>query len=155
MIKMYGEVLLTADFSSTRVFQKFKPSNNMILQGVTTQIIIYNNPTFTSINMKLYANRSGSPAGLIATSTNSLLKAEIHTQAHAWKNVYFDFADFVLKADDTYHLVLSGSGYTGTASSHIAWKHSFPDPAYQTNVDMSLEALAISPFDLTIHGAIL
>lgn len=156
MIRMFGEWLATADFSGTpRVYQKFIPPQSMVITGCRTQIIVYNNPSFTSLSMKIYANRSGSPAGLIATSTNSPTKAEITTLNHAWKEIYFDFASVGLKGGETYHFVLTGTGYTGTTSSHIAWKHSFPDPAYQTNVNMSLEKAGVSPFDITVFGAAL
>ena len=155
MWKAYGEWLATSDMTSTRVYQKATPSVNMELTGCRTQIIIYNNPSFTSLNMKIYSNRSGAPAGLISTSTNAPLKAEIHTLSHALKEIYFDFSDVVFKADETYHFVLNATGYTGTTSSHIAWKHSYPDPAYQTNVDMSVEGAYVSPFDLTLFGRIL
>lgn len=152
MWKAFGEWLATSDMSSTRVYQKFIPSENIALQGIRTFIIIYNNPSFTSLNMKLYSNRSGAPAGLISTSTNAPTKAQIITLDHGLKEIYFDFNNEVLKADETYHFVLNATGYTGTTTSHIAWKHSYPDPAYQTNVNMSAEGAYVTPFDLSIFG---
>ena len=153
MWKMFGEWMATADFGNKRVYQKFIPTNNIQIKGVRTYVIFYNTPTLTSFNMKLYANVSGAPGGLIATSTNAPTKASIITLSHGVKEIYFDFNNIPLVGGETYHFCLDGTGYTGTTSSHVAWKHSFPDPAYQTNVDMSREGAYVSPFDITIIGS--
>lgn len=154
MWKMIGEVLATADASNTRVYQKVIPSKNTIVNGARAQLIFYNDPAFTAITMKIYSNNGGSPQALIATSTNSVAKASILlVEDHAVKEIYFNFNSVALKKNETYHFVLGISGYTGTSSSHIAWKHSYPDPAYQTNVDMTFAKQLISPFDLTIIGS--
>lgn len=151
-----GDYLLTADATSTTYFQKIIPRNSdMILRAVRTYVIVFNNPTFTALTMKLYSNNAGSPRALIATSTNSQAKASITTLANAIKEIHFNFADIILKKDATYHLVLNATGYTGTTSAHVAWKHSYPDPAYQTNVDMTFEGALVSPYDVLLIGSAL
>lgn len=153
IVRVYGEWLATADGSNLRVYQQFTPARNMVLRAARTSLIIFNNPTFTAVTMKVYSNSGGAPRSLIATSTNSQLKADLHTLNHALKSTYFEFNYLPLKADETYHMVLGISGYTGTTSAHIAWAHSYPRPAYTLNVDMTFPKLSISPFDLEIIGA--
>lgn len=156
MWKMIGEVLETADGTGVRVFQKAIMPRNTILNGARAQLIFYNDPVFTAITMKVYSNNAGSPQALIATSTNSVAKASILlVEDHAVKEIYFNFNSVALKANETYHFVIGISGYTGSVSTHVAWKHSFPDPAYQTNVNMTYAKQLISPFDITLIGSYL
>lgn len=151
---VYGTPLMTADATAATYYQRIVPTDfDVILTAVRTYIVVLNNPTYTSLNMKLYSNASGVPRSIIATSTNSQLKADISTLDNAIKEIYFEFDSVVLKKNTVYHLVLNAAGYTGDDSSHVAWKQSFPDPAYQSNVDMSFEGLVVSPYDVTLYGA--
>lgn len=100
-----------------------------VFRACRTWIIIYNDPTFTSLSMKIYSNNSsGSPRKLLATSTNVQLKADVHTLPNAPKEIWFEFDYFPVQANEIYHFVLTGSGYTGSSSSHIAWVKGYPDP---------------------------
>jgi hypothetical protein len=151
---VYGEVLTTSDASSTTYYQKIVPTDSILLKAVRTHIIQNDNPTYTAFSLKLYSNNSGTPRALIASSTNSPTKAAVFDGVNSGvKECYFEFANIPLRGGETYHLILNITGYTGSDSSHIAWKHSFPDPAYQTSVAMTYEGLLVSPFDIVVIGS--
>lgn len=157
--KVWGETLLTADINVTpnkRVFQCVKVSRNEILRAMRTWLIVYNNPAFTDLTMQVYSNDVAGgnvPGALLFTSTTTHLKAEIHTLANAVKGVHFSFADKSLKAGDTYHFIPKATGYTGTASAHLAWRKGWPDPVYRTNVDSGYSKLLVAPYMIGFFGA--
>ncbi len=153
--RMLGEVILTADMSGTpRVYQKLIPTHNSAIKAIRTYFINYNNAAFTAVGLKIYCNNAGVPKALIATASTVTAKASLFTENYGVIETYFNFDPHVMvRSGETYHVVPYLTGYTGTNSSHIAWKHSYPDPAYQTSVDMSFEGQAVSPFDLSIISA--
>ena len=85
----------------------------------------------------------------MATSTNVQTKAAIHTDDHALKEIWVQFADISLNSSDRYHFVLNGTGYVPSATAFIAWRKGFPDPIYEFNI-ASLEPKDIGclPFAL-------
>lgn len=144
----------TSAMTDTSVYQYFKPQNNIILTATRAWVLQVDNPSYTSINMKIYSNASGIPRTLIATSTNSQTKADMFgTSNSGVKEVYFTFSPLVLKQNETYHAVINASGYTGTSSSLLAWRQMLFEPVYQTNYDASFGAASVSPLGLTIIGA--
>jgi len=151
---VYGEYLVTADGSSPNKYQKVIPGNNLLLRSVRSWVIQFANPTYTAVGMKLYTNNAGVPGVVLATSSTTWTKAAMFAAvAHGLTDVYFEFDYVPLKANETYHVALTVSGYTGSSSSHIAWMRSYPDPTYQTSVDMDFEGLLLSPMELVIIGA--
>lgn len=152
--RVYGEWLETADASTPNKYQKIIPTKNLILRSIRTWLIQLSNPTYTNIGMKIYSNNGGVPGIVLATSSTTWTKAQLFaSDSHGLTDAYFVFSDLHLRANETYHVVLTLSGYTGSDSSHIAWMHSFPDPTYQTSVDMTFEGLLVSPYELVIIGA--
>lgn len=152
--RVIAESFATADMSNQRVYQPMTPPNNIVVSGALTQIAIVDDPAFTTLTLKLYSNQGGAPGSLIATATCPYSKAQIHTLDHALKRIPFLFTtDQTLRGGETYHWVLNGTGYTGADQSYIGWVHGYPDPEYQTNVDMSFEAQGISPFRVILLGA--
>jgi hypothetical protein len=149
---MYGDNYSTSAASDTSIFQKFIPTNNIILVALRPKIIQNNNPSWTSANMKIYSYVSGAPRALIATSTNSVTKASISALNSFMAEVPFYFSNLILKGGESYAAVINFSGYTGSDSSHLAWKRSYPDPAYRTNVATTFEGLSTTPFDLICIG---
>ena len=152
---VWGVPLLTADMTGTSVSQAISPDSNVIVVGIRAWIIQNNNPSYTSINMKIYSNSGlDTPRALIATSTNSLTKSAMFGSSNSGlKEVCFLFDNVLLKASDTYHLVINGVSYTGDASSHLAWRKSFTEPVYRTNADTSYEGLAVSSLLVSVIGA--
>jgi hypothetical protein len=136
------------------ITQGFSLTGNTILRAIRAVIIQYNDPTYTGITMKIYADRSGSPTKLIATSTNTVLPSAISAvEDHAFREVFFTFDDVPLRADVTYRAGLIFAGYTGTQASHLAWASSWPDPVYRTGLTI-LQADALRmPLSLTIIGS--
>jgi hypothetical protein len=152
MWQVYGDQFSTSEMTDTTKSALITFDKNEILIATRIWIVIYNNPTFTSLNMKIYSNDNGSPKKLIATSTNVQLKADVHTLDNAIKEIWFEFNKVNVKEGDSYHFVLNGSGYTGSDSSHIAWKKAFPDPVYSWGV-VTLPALGRAPYDIYCIGA--
>ena len=105
--------------------------------------------------MRVYSNSaSTTPRALIYTSTNVVTSAQMCTLANGIKEVYFEFNDAIFNSTDVYHFVPYINGYSGNSTSkHLAWKHSYPDPAYQTGLTIDWNFLLESPYDLTFVGA--
>jgi len=152
--RVWGEQLTTADFSGTpRVYQAVKFNSDIILRACRTWIIFYNDPAITSVQMRIYSNNGGVPGKLIHTSTNTLTKAECITLQNGVKEVYFDFNFPVFKAEDTYHFVLWGNGYTGDSTSHVAWMRGFPDPVHTAGISAGYQYLLRYPFQIYFIGS--
>lgn len=153
--RVWGEPFYTSHFSGSPVFyQPVVPGNdgeNFVLKGVKTSVIMYNNPTITSLEMRIYSNQSG-PSKLLYTSSNVQLKSSITTLANAIKEIYFDF-DMLpnFDKDDTYNFVLWANSYTGDSSSHVAWKKAVPDSAYEPFTN--LIKIGVWPYDIHFIGA--
>lgn len=130
--RMLGKPFDTADMVGTpTISQKVLIPYNCILKAVRVGIIQYNNPSWTSITLKMYANRNGSIGKLLETSTDNVLKSALFTLDHGYKETFFEFNYVPLVQGDSYHFVLSASGYTGNSASHLAWRNSYPDPIYR------------------------
>lgn len=128
-------------------------NKNIILRYVRCWVVFYNNPGVTSLNMKIYSDNGGAKGALLHTSTNSLTKAQMITLANGIKEIYFSFPDIQLDGVNTYHFALDGTVSGLSASSTVAWKHTFPDPYYRTGLALTLEELQVSPYDLYFIGA--
>lgn len=150
--RMYGDNYSTAAASDASIYQKFIPTNNTVLVAIRAKIIQNNNPSWTSASMKIYSYVGGAPRALIATSTNSVTKASISALNSFMAEVPFYFSNLILKGSESYAAVINFSGYTGSDSSHLAWKRSFPDPVYRTNVTTTFEGLLTTPFDMICIG---
>ena len=151
--KVFADPFETSDLTGVARFQPIKFNQDMILRAVRTWIVVYNNPAFTNLNMKIYSNNAGYPKKLIATSTNVQLKASIHTLDNAVKEMWFEFDYPVFKGADTYHLVINGSGYTFAEGSHLAWMKGFPDPVYSTGYTPAIETMLYAPYQCYCLGA--
>ena len=150
--KVYGERLETADLTGTRVNQSYQPNKNLVIRGCRIWIIVNNNPPFTDLNMKIYSNDNGDPGKLLHTSTNVQTKAALITLANGVIETFFDFADVPMHSNDTYRFVLNGTGYTGTDSSHLAWRRGWPNPVYRPS-GFGFSDLVTAPLTLYTIGA--
>lgn len=127
-----------------RIYQPIKFHRNLSLRAIKTQVVIYNNPSFTNILMELYSSKNKT----LIKQSSSLTKAQVHTLSNAIAEIYFEFDDISVKDLETYYVSLLVSGYSGTSTSHIAWVRSFPDPIYTTNVTVNETA----PMKLGVIG---
>ncbi len=156
--KLWGEPFLTADFSSTPVkYQPFKVEDNFLLKACRSYFILYNSAAFTSIQMRIYSNAplTSTPSQLLFTSSTSRTKAQLFpANTNGFKETFFEFSTYPnLKSGETYHFVPWISGYTGDASSHVAWVRDFPDPVNRTNLTVETKNLAVFPFRVYAIGA--
>jgi hypothetical protein len=155
MWRVWGTRLVTSDLTDKNVYQTVIWNKNIVFRGVRTWIIHYNDPTYVNLNMKLYtgstANKATStPKELLATSLNVITKAEISTLANAHKEIWFEFQDIALNKETIYHLVLNGDGYVSNwPTSGLAWRRSFPDPIYKTNVTSNWNNINRQPYMFT------
>jgi len=143
-------VLDTADLTSgvTR-YNKIIPTNDTVLTDFQTWFFVWNDPTFVDIYFQLYSLDGITPRKLLHTSTNSILKAELHTLEYADKGCIFLFNNIALKGGQPYALVPRATGYSATSSSYLGWQLGYPDPAYKTNVPVtSVANVGRSPFKL-------
>jgi hypothetical protein len=154
--KVYGDPFLSADMTGKSMSIRFKPNRNMVLKALKTWIIIRDSAgtlTFTALCGKIYSDRDGVAGGLIATSINNfdiddLLQTEDQGVIEPW----FEFAELSLNSDTWYHLILNCTGYTYSATQHIAWRKAWPDPIYRTNLPLTFEGLISSPYFLVVLG---
>jgi hypothetical protein len=149
---VWGIPISTSDMTAG-VSQKVKFNSNIVLKACRIWLVFYNNPSLTSLTMKIYSDDNGTARKLLHSSTTTLTKAQIITLANGVKEVYFDFNYPAFDADDYYHFVLTGSGYTGTDSSHIAWRQAWPDPVYTTNWTPTWTNISTAPKTIYFIGS--
>lgn len=160
---MVGKPISTAEMASTipAISQRFRlPSTkaHSLLQGVGLGVIIHN-ATYDAISLELWSDRAGSPSKLIATSVNSWTKAEVDAYLpleYKFISMGFEFTPISLRKSVWYHLAIRASTYTGNTANHIAWKHSYPDIAYQaglTGIDIETIMAGISPLEAMVFAA--
>lgn len=152
--RILGKPIATSEMNTAQIYQRVKiPAlTNLIIRGVNIGIVVYNNPSFTSIHLNMYDDDSGVPGKKIAQS-NSFTKARIHSLPHAYKVVGFTFSDVAVRAGGFVHFSLGAVGYTGDSSSHIAWRNSYPDPQFITGISLDAAHADNHPLEICIVGA--
>lgn len=157
--RIIGIPIDTADAAPSvpTIYQTFtldSDEGNKLLRHAIAGIIAHN-PTFTAITMKIWADSAGSPSKLIATSTNSKVRSDLLAGAQNYGVCWakFTFNDLPLKAGATYHLSLNVTGYTYGASTHLAWRKSYPDPQYRTGLTLNAAKGAKHPLELVLITA--
>lgn len=148
----------TSDMSATvpTVFQRLKISSglsNYLLHGIQAGIVHVGDPAFTAIVAELWSDDGDGPGKLIAQSTTSWTKAQVLTLPHGMKTVGFAFNKPGLRAGLHYNLALRASGYTGSDSSYLAWRISYPDPQYSTGVTLQVVKGLFMPYDVILIGS--
>jgi hypothetical protein len=154
--RVYGDRFLTADFAGTpQKWQPFTLDYDHAIRVIRSWFVIYNDPVFTAIKMRIYSYKNNEPYQMLYETDVNLLKAEIHTNDHGFRNLYFEFSEApYLKAGETYALVPWVTGYTGDADSHIAWGVNFPRLIYDhADTVTGVEDLYSCPFEFTMLGA--
>lgn len=154
--KIWGEVLKASYYVTLpTIYQPVRFTNdddqNIVLTAVRTWIIVYNLPTFTNVQMRVYSDQGNQPGQLLFTSTNSYTLAQLTSEDNAAREVYFEFSNAHFNHDDVYHFALWPTGYTDTDGSHLAWKKDFPIPKYQDAVGS--HGIAVAPYDMAFIGA--
>lgn len=154
--RVFGDPWETGELENKTKFVTIEFGSNKIIRAIRTWVIVYNDPVFTNLNMKIYSNEvvssDNTPKKLLATSTNTLTKAEIITLDNGVKEIYFEFDDFPVVGADKYNLVINGAGYAPTGSSHLAWRKAFPDPVYSGGFTPSIERMMYAPYEVYAIG---
>lgn len=153
--RMLAKPITTAEMGTADVFQRITmpPAINRIMKAATVGVVFYNDPAFTNLHVRIYANNAGVPGTLIATSA-AWAKADLITLDHAYKAIGFTFSTPVnLAAGGIYHFVLFATAYTGDATSHIAWRLSYPDPQYRDGLTLDAAHGDNHPYELSIIGS--
>lgn len=146
---VYGKTYyLDSELTDTSVSQSMKFDYAAILKAVRVWLIYFNDPTFTSLNMKIYEDLDGVPGELLHTSVNSQLKADVISEDYGVKETWFEFANVNLGKNRYYHFVLNAVGYSGASpGSHIAWKNTYPDRYF----DVGSEPATPAQYPLSIY----
>lgn len=145
----------TASMTDTTLFQPVIFNSNSIIRAARTWVIYFDDPVYTSLNMKIYSNDNNAPKKLLHTSTDVRTIAEIRESGTiaGVREIYFNFADINVKANDTYHFVINAVGYTPAGDSHLAWMKGFPDPVYAGGYTPAGETLVVAPYQLYFIGS--
>lgn len=157
--RVYARPWETSELTDSSVYQPIKFPYNMTVRAVRIRLVFIGDPTFTSINCKVFKNATTTanpePFGsALFTSSDSRTKAElVLLQDHGIKETYFEFDDVTFRKGVWYHFVINGSGYTYAESSHLAWMKVFPDPYYPASYTPNAITIGSCPFAISFIGA--
>lgn len=153
-----GKPLSTVEGSASppTLYQKFRITTgykNQILKSVVAGLFFYNLPAFGTVKLEIWSDDGGVPGRKMA-ETDSFTQAECNTNNFAYRVLGFTLTSLLaLKKNTYYYLVVRPSSYTGDASSHIAWRQSWPDPQYSSGITLTLEYGAKFPFECIFETA--
>lgn len=133
---LFGEVLVDADASNTRVFHRHTFNKDVVLDTVRCRFEYFNNPNFTSLNMKIYSLNpsTNNPVTLLHTSDSRLasdIESDVDnlaTEAYGDFETYFKFSPQpLLSGSVEYGFIINGVWSSFSNSSHLRWLHPYPD----------------------------
>lgn len=159
---MYGKPIETAEMAATVpvVTQRFQlpaAQPQSLLQGVSLGLILHS-AIFTNISVELWSDRAGAPGALIAQSITQWTEAQIAARLPLeYKFFYagFQFLPVSLRPEAWYHIAVRAAGYTGDATNHIAWRHSYADTQYTGGLTFDVEAIKATkcPLETLIYAS--
>lgn len=148
-----GARLDTAELNGTTlVYQRVRFNKDIVLRGLRSWFVAYNDPTFTSLSFRIYSDRASAPGKLLYTS-DAVTKVDLLDLGNGVKEAYWNFDLQTFKGTDWFHFVPVASGYTGTAGSHLAWRKGWPDPVYRTNFTPTYSNWGTAPYMIYFIGA--
>ena len=151
-LRVFADLFTTADMTGTSQYLTFSPGRNMSLKAVRTWLVMYNNPSFTNLTMKLYADRNGEPGKLKSSSLSFKSTVDLNLDDYTYVETFFEFPLPDLHETTDYHLVINCSGYTFSEGSFIAWAKAWPDPVYGNPSSPTFEGVAVQPYFLSVIG---
>lgn len=149
----FDPYITDAELSTGAYSQSVKPNSNKLIRYARTQVIIYNDAPFTTLQMKIYSKLDSGARGALLASSDTRTKAEIITLENGVKEVYFEFNDFPMHTTNEYLFVLTGAASGMSDNTFIGWKKGYPDPVYTTNVSSTFHSAAKMPYYLYFIGA--
>ena len=151
--RVWGDVFESGDLTGTTRSQIIEPQADLWLGAVRTQMVFYNNPTFTDLTCKIYSDEANSPATLLYSSTTTLTKAQIITEANGAREMGFSFNGEPMTSGVKYHVVINGTGYSPASDSFIAWSKSFPEPVNDvTGASLEMTKVGVWPYACYLVG---
>jgi hypothetical protein len=153
---VYAEKFVTADFSGSlpRVYQPFTVARDVKIKAMRTWFVFYNSPLFTTLGMRIYDDRGGSPQTVRATFDKTWVPGEANTNTYGLLEIYFDFNNPLWLKAGTYHLAPWAVGPTFDSSSHLAWVKGFPDPNMDVGaITISLATMPTVPYYVALIGS--
>jgi len=149
-----GDTYSTSEFDNYSKLQPVIFNDNTILRYARTWVIVYNNPTFTDLKLKIFSyNESGTKGKELYVSSTTWTKVLITSENNAVREIFFQFDDIPLNGDNTYYFAVGGSSAAFTSSAHMAWKKGWPDPVYTTGVSTTYPSAGSNPYDIYYIGA--
>jgi hypothetical protein len=150
LVKPYASAEMTGAPTVTQRFKVTAGEPDRLLYGVALGAILYGDPAFGVLTAELWSDRDGDAVRLLSVSTNSYAKAALLTTGtFAHKIIGFSFSTpYPLKAGTYYHIALRASSYTGSSTSFVGSRLSYPDPQYRNGVTLSVPKAAKYPFDI-------
>lgn len=127
----YVEQFETGDFGAIPTYTlRTRPlAKNVVLNGFRLWLVFVNNPTFTSVTLKIYSDNGGFALKLLHSSTDTYLKADVLGDNSGPKEIFFGFDNVPLNKDTHYHFAVVADGYVGSDSSYVGWRID-PDRVY-------------------------
>lgn len=134
----------------TTYFQPLKFPDNYLLEYMRAWVVFQNAPAFSNMVMKIYGNDENAanptPTTLLATSTNSFDLADITTEAHGIKELWFKFDSFHVKQGGFYNFVINATGYSPTPTAFLGLEKAYPNPIQQIGYITSVINVPNSPY---------
>ena len=127
--------------------------DNLVITYVKVWLEFYNNPTFSGLKASIYADQGDQVGKLIATSNNTFEPASL-TNDYAVLKVPFNFDGVPFKAGNKYHVAISATSYTYSASSFISAVIGYPNPNYTPVDTIDPRNLDNLPTGVVVVGAI-
>lgn len=146
--------MFTAEYSGTPVRSaRAVIAKDTALRAVRTWIVLFNNPVFTELQMRVYSSLNNAPDQLLYTFDTKWTLSQLSSEPYAVQEVYFECEKALpLIGGETYHFVIYPTSYTGTETSHIGWVRTLDDPPY-SGYTPKMNSLNLSPFRITYIGA--
>lgn len=117
--------------TSTTLTQRFSPSRKMLLKYIRCQIVLVNNPTITSLHVRIFdeilKEFGTNQRNIILADSQTRDVTEFATNKNGIYDIYFKFTDNIwLNENCHYHFGIRGDGYTYSDDAHVGWVRDWP-----------------------------
>jgi hypothetical protein len=157
--EFYGRQYSSSDLSGTDARAVLSFATAKIVVSAIAQLHIVNDPAFTGLKMKIYTFAQNGIGDLKATSTNSWTLATLkalyadNAKDNGRKQVYFEFNEVILHANQKYAFVLQADTYSASNSSYLAWGINYPDNISTNEQSLANGNLASAGMLIALVGA--
>lgn len=143
------------DLTSYELTQRFKPSLKITPNVVRANFVMFNVPTITALNCRIYSESMQSngtySVGKLIDSSAARTVSTITTIKNGVYDLYFQFSNgSFLNENSYYYITFTATGYTFSESSHLGWLRDWPEPNYGTGSEYS--DVLLSPYRFHLNG---